>query len=801
MLVGRFLSSIKENKNNFIITLVLVALAFIPFWRMGLNGLWEIYDQGFPVYPIQKFTQTLYLWNDFAWGTGFPIGFVTSISLPGTSFIAALACLGVPANLIQRFWLILWTMLTGLSMYYFMNTILYSENEVYKRVASIFASVLYMFNPFALYWLFLGAYPLFSLTVLPFMLALLVRGFRACERNQRGVKYVIGIAFLSIFTVGHPEAAVIVFSFVLFFCLYQILKELFFYRFRLAAKKIVFLAFSLILALFLNSYWLLPNIYANIYSNLLQNMLTLSQPVVRVRNFFTWPFPLLGAFSLRVATPTADMLIVGIILFILIALPLLLRPRDKRILFFTLSLLIYTGFKSGVFPFNILYIWLYGHFILFSILVDPHKFGYITLLCSSFLLGISVAEIYKRLKQQVTYLKPLSPSFKIFRKTAKHFPLIAMILISTIILFNINPLLTGNFRGFLTPINVPNYYSEAGDWLKMQNGNFRIVIVPMNLPGWSPSYTWLPDTRETGSSYSVAASATWALGISPVPSIDYSGWSSAAQILSYISANETTHLGKIVSLWNVRYLIITNDMVYPWTGERISTESFEKFFQHQEDLQFAKRFGELDVYENMAWKDSLVYGSSTYLLIPTQSQWSVYEALCNIPNFNPVDAVLFSSSNMPDISEVRNNTVNISNYISVSEGHVTFTSAPLITKNNIIINYEKINPAKYIVHVDAERPFILVLSSTYDSMWSAKLEGENSPLEHFQVNFYANGWHINKTGKLNITLENEPQSYLEIGTMVSAGATIMCLIYLSIPTSKKLWKASRKAISQIKGKK
>ena len=790
MLVGRFLSSIKKNKDNFIIILVFVALAFIPFWRMGVSGLWELLDQGFPVYPIQKFTQTLYLWNDFASGTGSAIGFVTSISIPEASFIAALAYLGIPVNLIQRFWLILWTMLTGLGMYYFMSTILSSKDEDYKRIASILAAVLYMFNPFILYWMYLGAYPLLPLAVLPFILVLLIKGFSACERNQRWIKYGIGIAFLSVLVFSIPEVAVIVFSFILLFSLYQILKELFLQRFGLMIKKIVFLTFSSILALILSSYWLLPTIYADIHYSVISS--TFPTTVERVSTFFSWSFPLIRAFSLQVNPATfffkPDMLMTELILSILVGLSLLLRPRDKQVLFFALALLISIGFESGVPPFNTLYIWLFEHFMLFSILSDPNKFGYITLLCSSFLLGISAAEIYKRLKNTLSSFqaKILYHPPKHF---AKHIALVTTILILIIILYDVNPLLTGNFSGYLAPANVPSYYSQAGDWLQMQNGNFRITIVPMNPWYWSPSYTWLPANQ------AISDSATWSLGISPVPSIDYSGWPSAAQILSYISANETTQLGKILSLWNIRYPIIANDVVLSGTGQRINTESIENFFQHQEDLQFVKSFGELDVYENLAWTDSQVYGSSTYLVLPTQSWWSVYEALCNIPNFNIVDAVLFSSSNMSNTPEISNNALNLSNY-PVAEGNMTFISTPSIPMNSVILNYEKINPAEYVVHVDAERPFVLVLSSTYDPEWSANIEGENSPLAHFQVNSYANGWYVNETGKFNITLEYESQSYLETGIKVSAIAAIMCLICLSIPTSKKLWKASRKTISQ-----
>jgi hypothetical protein len=770
--------------------LLILSLSFVTFWRMGSSGLWEAYDQSFSLYPAEKMRQLLYVWNEA--GTGFSTGIISSTVIPFSLPSAVLSYMGLPSSIIQKSLLIFYFALTGWGMYYLIRSLSFFKDEMYDRAAGILSSTFYMFNLFIIYWMLIGAYPQLPLAMLPFTFAFMYKGLKACEKKGEWVKYALLIALSSIFFVTVPEFMLTILFFFLLYFVYVALVDTLQRRLKVLLAKIKFLITTFLVSMLLNTYWLLPNIYATIHQQYLQSAISASPGISRVLSFFNAPKVMIQSLRLviwilPVGEPITSLnywvvspyiAASGISLLVLAVVVLLLRLKDAKVVFFGLPLIFSIGFATGVPPFNSLYIWLYEHFPLFGILSDPHKFLLITLFSQSILLGIATIEIYNFVSKRRRRIGMI----KTIRMRPAFLAIVMVIII--IILTNSYPLLNGNMNGQLEAVNIPSYYVEAGDWLRSQQDNFRVVTVPMNPPAYSPSYVWTP--------YGVANSVFWATGVMPVPVIGFSGWTSSVQINSQIT-NKTNQLGKIVSLWNVKYLIIENDMVNPATGQKIKTDDIQTIFNCQEDLQFVKTFGELKFYKNNVWHDNLVYGSSTYLVLPEKSEWTGYEALCNnLPDFNPTNSILFTSNSLPNTPDIYSNAVNISRYIAITEDQITFASLPTIPKSNMPVSYEKINPTIYIVHVDAETPFILGLSINYDPMWIAEISGENMPLQHFQINFYANGWYVNKTGKYDIVIEYEAQKALDAGLGISAITATVLLSYLVSPhLIKKVKKAGQ----------
>lgn len=90
------------------------------------------------------------------------------------------------------------------------------------------------------------------------------------------------------------------------------------------------------------------------------------------------------------------------------------------------------------------------------------------------------------------------------------------------------------------------------------------------------------------------------------------------------------------------------------------------------------------------------------------------------------------------------------------------------------LSYQKINPTKYIIDIDNDRLNYLIFSERYDKGWKLSYFNNN----HFKVNGYANGWHIDKVGKYKLVLEYQPQKYFYYGIIVSLISIIGGLIYL-----------------------
>lgn len=96
------------------------------------------------------------------------------------------------------------------------------------------------------------------------------------------------------------------------------------------------------------------------------------------------------------------------------------------------------------------------------------------------------------------------------------------------------------------------------------------------------------------------------------------------------------------------------------------------------------------------------------------------------------------------------------------------------------INYERINPTKYIAHVrDAKEPFILRFNQKYDSRWKAYINPANNYLDdihHLEIDGYANGWLIQQTGDFDMVISYWPQRIFYLGMVISIASIGIIII-------------------------
>ena len=110
-----------------------------------------------------------------------------------------------------------------------------------------------------------------------------------------------------------------------------------------------------------------------------------------------------------------------------------------------------------------------------------------------------------------------------------------------------------------------------------------------------------------------------------------------------------------------------------------------------------------------------------------------------------------------------------------------------------IITYEKVDPTKYIITINATSPFMLSFAESYDPLWVAYVDGtEYQPVPLYSV---INGFWINKTGDLEIVLRYKPQDWFEVGSIISITTLVGCMGYLLYD-----WKKDDKRIKMIKKK-
>jgi hypothetical protein len=128
----------------------------------------------------------------------------------------------------------------------------------------------------------------------------------------------------------------------------------------------------------------------------------------------------------------------------------------------------------------------------------------------------------------------------------------------------------------------------------------------------------------------------------------------------------------------------------------------------------------------------------------------------------------------------------------------TLFSQVNVPSSAVKLNHKKINPMKYEIEIDSPSPFILRFIEPYNPMWTTTFDGkeyhpipvyfENTPVwaqNMVSTNYPAiNGFIINGTGKMFMTIEYKTIEWLYLGAAISSIALILSLSYLILQRKK-----------------
>lgn len=109
-----------------------------------------------------------------------------------------------------------------------------------------------------------------------------------------------------------------------------------------------------------------------------------------------------------------------------------------------------------------------------------------------------------------------------------------------------------------------------------------------------------------------------------------------------------------------------------------------------------------------------------------------------------------------------------------------------------LVSVKANNPSSYAARIVADgRPFILVLSESFDSGWRLENLGDGVTVRHVRVDGYANGWEIEGAqGVLNLGLRYSPAAHARLALLVSSFAGLLLSVGFSV---RLVVAASRKA--------
>ena len=540
------------------------------------------------------------------------------------------------------------------------------DNSLQNRIniASLLAGLAYMWS---YYLIFNFKYPHHraAYALAPFILLFLIMGL-----ENKKLKYIILTGFLwSVacadmhFTV---DGMILLFCFIFFYFVFDIVKSS--YNGILSAfKRSLFfhLKSSMILLgsfICFSAYWLVPGFlmggslrYSAVitienleYFYSQSSMLNLLSK--QASNFQTSVVfdPSLNIFSSSVMQNL--LILLGLVVFIIGIMALILKRKNKYVLFFSVFALI-SIFLASISIFSIdIGIWIVSKAPLHQLYGWAFKWPIISqfiMLSLCFLLGFSMVEILTRIKR--SRLKGI--------KLKK----VIAILIICVLLFSILlpkwPLATGDMNGWLKPAEMPDDFAQVNSWLEEQDGDFKVLWLPKYR---SKEVIWYQGHKINkdiaGFSSSKPTYAFWspqkqpnAYGIYTFTSTIYFNLNPDSMIFK----NATKNLGKLLAPLGIKYVIFHNDNATYWNEEDTSDILLDRI-KNQEDLELIREFGIIYVFENKYYDEQ----QSSHIF-PTSNDFLVYGGLASlstlnyIPYFQPdKDGLIFDNQRRYDMEKL-----------------------------------------------------------------------------------------------------------------------------------------------------
>jgi hypothetical protein len=567
--------------------------------------------------PYREIGKYFYIWySEGLGGTTQPLQLI-----PYAVYSAIINFFGVPAFLIQRISFYLLFTFSGISMYFLSAVILCTKN----KFIPLFSALLYMFNPWALVLIWSVHYTMsigmiFAYSFFPLMLAVVAKGLK----EKKGLTYIAYtsplITLVSVAGYSNPLIAVLQLVLIGFYIVFHITTE------RKDALHDVKFAFMFISVwLLLNAFWILPflpltGLYysvsgykALINVNDVDAFRAAGAPlfdVLRLTGFWTLQGGVAGDPIIHWAPSYSSPIASLSLLFPLLAfLPILLKPKDKNVLFFTLlavlSIFFMKGSNAPLGEFTESFFIKTGLIIPFR---NPyHKFGFYVVLSYSLLMACALGEIFRRLANINPHsIKPLR---KINILSLSHIKsLVPIACIFLLVGLYVWPFWTGDVidpGGKVIPsarVKIPNYYFEAANWVDLQEDDFNIYSLPLKSHVYA-AYWW-----NNGSEGYLGEDPALTICSKPIIGLASDANGLAGRIAELIVNNRTYGVGELLSLLNVKYILLHKDTDTVFTnGGYAITPAFgnlQNILDHSNDLIPEKELGELIFYRNLGWKSN-----------------------------------------------------------------------------------------------------------------------------------------------------------------------------------------------------
>lgn len=309
------------------------------------------------------------------------------------------------------------------------------------------------------------------------------------------------------------------------------------------------------------------------------------------------------------------------------------------------------------------------------------------------------------------------------------------------------PMVTGDmglYRLFGTDWLVPPMYYRASEWLtqrREEQGFFRTL--------------WMPYDHNTQLRLAIDPAGVTAIdeesGITSQANVGY-----VNGVLKALCGKETDHFGALLAPANVRYLVV--DLTSKQTGDcqaaglepHGAPSAFLSLLDGQSDLKRVAGDQDWVVYENQSFIPHLALFDNIRVL-PTLAD--VRSALAGSAD----TAKLYVSRDSPALTQADVDALE-ANTKQTEADHPTAESSLRITQ---------LSDTRFVIDLTVQKPAYLVFGETYHPLWNAYY-ADGTSLMHFPAFYYANGYLVDRTGEIQLTLEYGGQDARNFEIAVSA---------------------------------
>jgi hypothetical protein len=590
-------------------------------WFKG-NYLISAVDFSMPFDRISSFSANFFGWNSQSLGFANPRALAQTF--PVWTYFAFSDVIGLSLVNAEKLLFYGIFVVSGLSMYYLATTLLKNKSSQFKNLAGLISSLFYMLNPYvALNILPLRQVSYIIYAVSPLALALFIKGLHSKKTITPAFIAVIPLLLVTSIFVDPSFVPLILFPLFIYLLFFLVTNP---NRVSICrALKFSFVA--IFIWILLNLYWLIPDLFAA--SNELAKVTSAYasvgvsfQAIVQMNSA-----PLFGAFRLLgywaldsgyrgdpyilwgSTYQNPLLVLIGFMLPFLAFIPLLIRSKEKHVVFFTLFAVISLFLVNGdLSPLGRL---MYSSIPFFSSFFNtPYlRFGMFLALAYAFLIGFTLAEFSNYLTSH------FQKNYYFRRKLRTGFPIIlTLFLIIGVYAF---PLWTGDVIRSDTSVipsnryQLPSYYQDANEWLRTDSTKFNIIAFPISSLGygelkWDTGGYSGPYPAQTLFSKAVITSSNVGNGLA----------GKAAQLMI---GNSTVEAAKLLASMNIKYIMFNEDANWAYIENNTSwiscsPEQFQAFLTTSNAFTLEKSFGQLDFYKNNYWLPTEVYSASTSIL-------------------------------------------------------------------------------------------------------------------------------------------------------------------------------------------